>query len=80
VTRPSRASIEQRIKRLEAATLALDLPTCIVVLEGPDESTETAVARYRTEHPVIPDKVRYIVFVSGFSGAHHDRILGRRDD
>ena len=60
------ANIERRIEHLEQVAGIHEQPTCIVVTDGPDESSESAIARHRAEHPDTPERAQFIVFVSGF--------------
>lgn len=60
------ASIEQRIERLEDAIDSQDAPTVCVCLDYPDETSEEAVARYRSEHPDTPERAQFIVVNTGF--------------
>ena len=61
------ANIERRIEQLEQTAGIHERPTCIVVTDGPGESSEAAIARYCTEHPDTPERARFIVYVSGFA-------------
>jgi hypothetical protein len=65
---------ERRLIRLENVASGHAAPTCIVVTNGPHEASEAAVARYRAEHPGVPENADFIVFVSGFSLAPRDAI------
>ena len=58
--------LANRIDRLERDRGGADGPY-IVVTDGPNESSEAAIARYRAEHPDTPDRAGFIVFVSGFA-------------
>lgn len=66
------ATIERRIEQLEQAAGIHEEPTCIVVTDGPDESSEAAMARHRAEYPDTPERARFIVFVSGFAAKPAD--------
>jgi len=59
-------SLETRLDRLEDAIGNQDAPTVVVCLDFPDETSEEAVARYRSEHPDAPERAQFIVVSTGF--------------
>jgi hypothetical protein len=63
------SSLTRRLERLEGTAGTHEGPTCIVVSDSPDETSDAAVARYRAENPDISENANFIVVVTGFSRA-----------
>ena len=62
-------NLTRRIEQLEGAVSIHDAPTCVIVTSYPEEPSDVAVARYRAEHPDVPEDTQFIVFVTGFRRA-----------
>lgn len=58
-------SIQRRIEQLENAAGHHDEPTVCVCHNHPDETTDDAIARYRTQRPDIPERAWFIVVDTG---------------
>ena len=66
------SDLERRVERLEGTTNGK--PFYAVAIRGTNETAEAAMARYRAEHPEVPESADIAVFVSGFTIAERDPI------